>query len=139
MGFLIKSALLSIALVIGIGNESIGQTVQICTSWGCYWSIPNSTTTMCTGYGCPQNNPVYLYPYPTSNHSQIIIIPQNNPYYGSNGNAIAQCIDQVMYRTEINKPTPQWDCSVTTVGCQTVRIPTGVSQSAAVFACQNAR
>lgn len=58
---------------------------------------------------------------------------------GGSPQAIAQCMDSMLYRTEVQKPFPGWICVPNDVNCKTVRVRTEISEIAAAQACQNAR
>ncbi|MDX2240271.1 MAG: hypothetical protein NW224_06285 [Leptolyngbyaceae cyanobacterium bins.302] len=70
-------------------------------------------------------------------------VPVTNPgWSGQSGGspaAIAQCMDKLMYRTEVQKPFPGWICVQNDVNCSTVRVRTEISEATAIQACQNAR
>ena len=85
---------------------------------------------------------------PTNNFNPnvpLIIIPGGggsmltNPIGGGSPQAIQQCMENLLYRTEVQKPFPSWICVANDVNCRTVRVRTEISESAAVQACQNAR
>jgi hypothetical protein len=59
----------------------------------------------------------------------------------SNGNpqVILQCMEKLLYRTEEQKPFPQWICVPNDVNCRTVRVRTEISENAAVQLCQGVR
>lgn len=61
-----------------------------------------------------------------------------NPVGGS-PQAIQQCMENLLYRTEVQKPFSGWICVANDVNCKTVRVRTEISEAAAVQACQNAR
>lgn len=61
-----------------------------------------------------------------------------NPVGGS-PQAIQQCMENLLYRTEVKKPFSGWICVENDVNCRTVRVRTEISETAAVQACQNAR
>jgi hypothetical protein len=61
-----------------------------------------------------------------------------NPVGGS-PQAIQQCMENLLYRTEVQKPFSGWICVENDVNCKTVRVRTEISEAAAVQACQNAR
>lgn len=61
-----------------------------------------------------------------------------NPVGGS-PQAIQQCMENLLYRTEVQKPFSGWICVENDVNCKTVRVRTDISEAAAVQACQNAR
>ena len=75
----------------------------------------------------------------------LIIIPGGrsstlaNPIGGGSPQAIQQCMENLLYRTEVRKPFPSWICIENDVNCKTVRVRTELSEAAAVQACQNAR
>ncbi len=80
-----------------------------------------------------------------SGSSPVIIIPGGggstltSPIGGGSPQAIQQCMENLLYRTEVQKPFPSWICVANDVNCRTVRVRTEISESAAVQACQNAR
>lgn len=85
---------------------------------------------------------------PVSNPNQntpLIIIPGGggttfpNPVGGGSPQAIQQCMENLLYRIEVQKPFPAWNCVPNDVNCKTVRVRTEISETAAVQACQNAR
>jgi hypothetical protein len=83
---------------------------------------------------------------PTNNpNPNLIIIPGGggsiltNPVGGGSPQAIQQCMQNALYRTEVQKPFPGWICVPNDVNCRTVTVRTEISEAAAVQACQNAR
>ncbi|XZN91248.1 MAG: hypothetical protein ACM65M_27280 [Microcoleus sp.] len=88
-------------------------------------------------------NPVAPVSNPNLN-TPLIIIPGGggttwtNPVGGS-PQAIQQCMENLLYRTEVQKPFSGWICVGNDVNCKTVRVRTEISEAAAVQACQNAR
>ena len=85
---------------------------------------------------------------PTNNsnpNTPLIIFPGGsgstltNPLGGGSPQAIQQCMENLLYRTEVQKPFPSWICVANDVNCRTVRVRTEISETAAVQACQNAR
>jgi hypothetical protein len=56
-----------------------------------------------------------------------------------NPQAISQCMDKLMYRTEVQKPFSGWICVPNDVNCREVRVRTEVDTATAAQLCQNAR
>lgn len=88
-------------------------------------------------------NPVAPVTNPNPNPA-ILLIPGGgatfpNPVSGGSPQAIRQCMENLLYRTEVQKPFPGWNCVPNDVNCRTVRVRTEISETAAVQACQNAR
>jgi hypothetical protein len=89
-------------------------------------------------------NPVPPVNNPNPNTS-VIIIPggvdpnSRNQIGGGSPQQIQQCMENLLYRTEIQKPFPAWNCVQNDVNCRAVRVRTEISEAAAVQACQNAR
>jgi hypothetical protein len=89
-------------------------------------------------------NPVAPVSNPNQN-TPLIIIPGGggttlpNPVGGGSPQAIQQCMENLLYRTEVQKPFPNWTCVPNDVNCRTVRVRSEISEAAAVQACQNAR
>jgi hypothetical protein len=66
-------------------------------------------------------------------------IPVSNPIGGGSSQGIRQCMENLLYRTEVKKPFPGWICVPNDVNCSTVKVRTEISEAAAVQVCQNAR
>lgn len=150
----LKWVFLGAILTLGVGID-IKPAVAGCNAFGCSQSsvaecnpfgCPNSPRgEACTPFGCPpspqpqQQQPVQpqqpplqqpLYPYPPYPYP---------PNIGGSPQAIQQCMESLLYRTEGQKPYPGWICVANDVNCKTVRVRTEISESAAAQACQNAR
>jgi len=62
-----------------------------------------------------------------------------NPGGGGSPQAIQACMENLLYRTEVQKPFPGWICVQNDVNCRSVRVRSEISETAAVQVCQNAR
>jgi hypothetical protein len=141
---------LSVALpLLGHAQPSVAQTCNVfgcsqpgagaCNPFGC----PNPGANPCTPFGCPASPtptaapavqpPVIYQPQPPP------VIYQPQPQIGGSPQAIQQCMENLLYRTEVQKPFSGWICVPNDVNCRTVRVRTEISEAAAVQACQNAR
>ncbi len=141
---------LSVALpLLERAQPSVAQTCNVfgcsppgasaCNPFGC----PNPGAAPCTPFGCPASPtpaaapaaqpPVIYQP------QQTPVIYQPQPQIGGSPQAIQQCMENLLYRTEVQKPFSGWICVPNDVNCRTVRVRTEISEAAAVQACQNAR
>ncbi|MEG4808280.1 hypothetical protein QUA82_13415 [Microcoleus sp. F8-D3] len=149
-GFL--SGTISKVLTIGILSASLPLFVQIepsvaqtCNVFGCSqpgasacnpFGCPNPGAAPCTPFGCPAS------PTPAASPAAqppVIYQQQPQPQIGGSPQAIQQCMENLLYRTEVQKPFSGWICVANDVNCRTVRVRTEISEAAAVQACQNAR
>lgn len=80
----------------------------------------------------------------SASNPAVLVIPGGGGNWASSGGggspqAIAQCMDKLMYRIEVKKPFPGWICVPNDVNCSTVRVRTEISDGTAAQVCQNAR
>ncbi len=117
------------------------SSVAECNPFGC----PNPPLgQQCTPFGCPPSpQATQQQQQPTQNSEQgrrrRRQRESSQPNVGGNPQAIQQCMTNLLYRTEEQKPFPAWVCVPNDVNCRTVRVRTEISESAAAQACQNAR
>ncbi|NJK65896.1 MAG: hypothetical protein HC849_00165 [Oscillatoriales cyanobacterium RU_3_3] len=133
---------LSVALpLLGHAQPSVAQTCNVfgcsqpgadaCNPFGC----PNPGAAPCTPFGCPASPT----PAATPAAQPSVIYQPQQPQIGGSPQAIQQCMENLLYRTEVQKPFSGWICVGNDVNCRTVRVRTEISEAAAVQACQNAR
>ena len=136
--------------LFGCSQSSVAE----CNPFGC--PKPPSGKA-CTPFGCPESPQPLQVPsseQPNSeqpNSEQLSSEQLSSEQLSSeqlsseqsssseNPQVIQQCMEKLLYRTEEQKPFPQWICVPNDVNCRTVRVRTEISENAAVQLCQGLR
>lgn len=140
------------AAMVGVGALTLlppQASLAGCNPWGCSapgagecnpWGCPNPGAGKCTPWGCPPS-PAQPATAPSTQPTTVLIPAQSQ--IGGSPQAIAACMKGLMYEQKLVCTNTMFSCSSTPkdgVGgwkAQTVR--SGISEAAAVQACQNAR
>lgn len=153
-GFL--SGTISKVLTIGILSASLPLFVQIepsvaqtCNAFGCSqpgagacnpFGCPNPGAAPCTPFGCPASpTPAAA---PPAQQAPVIYQPQPQPQIGGSPQAITSCMKNLMYEQQLvctRSYCSQLRREAGYGGWQLQTVRTGISETAAVQACQNAR
>jgi len=161
-GFL--SVTLSKVLTIGILGATLSLLGQIqpsiaqtCNAFGCSqpgagacnpFGCPNPGAAPCTPFGCPASpTPASASPAPPPVIYQppqppVIYQPQPQPQIGGSPQAITACLKNLMYEQRLvctRSYCSQLNQEDGYGGWQLQTVRTGISEAAAVQACQNAR
>ena len=139
--------------IFGCSQSSAAE----CNPFGCPKAPAGES---CTPFGCPESpqtvenppNPNSEQPSPNSeqpspnseqpspnSEQSNPNSEQPNPNSEVNPQALRTCLETLLYRTEVQKPFPEWICVPNDINCKTVRVRTEISENVAVQACQGSR